>query len=188
MSNSTKHSSSHFAVILHPVYASHITEEPSYFKFKHHISHGKCQFCINGAILTKDENEPEHTCTYFPTSSPTAVRQWPAYLSTAARRGPLALVQSGIRAARQKAKYIRPSVGCCQEHVSGLPLIVIFTKTNNVTVIFLYFCGRIPWQLPVLVGWVYGAVVFCPGAPQGSTGSGSDSKASQKTGPLVYKT
>ena len=79
-------------------------------------------------------------------------------------------------------------MGCCQEHVSGLPLTVIFTKTNNGTVIFYIFCGRIPWQLPVLVGWVYGAVVLCPGAPQGSTGSGSDSKASQKTGPLVYKT
>ena len=30
--------------------------------------------------------------------------------------------------------------------------------------------------------WPGGFVVLCPGAPEGSTGSGSDFKASQKTG------
>ena len=34
----------------------------------------------------------------------------------------------------------------------------------------------------VLAGWVYVFVVVCPRAPEGSTGSGSDLKASQKTG------
>ena len=36
--------------------------------------------------------------------------------------------------------------------------------------------------VPVLAGWVHGFVVLCPGAPEGSTGSGSGFKASQKTG------
>ena len=42
------------------------------------------------------------------------------------------------------------------------------------------------WQcclaIPVLAGWGYGSVVLCPGALEGSTGSGSGFKASQKTG------
>ena len=36
--------------------------------------------------------------------------------------------------------------------------------------------------VPVLAGWVYGFVVLCPGTPEGSTGSCSGFKASQKTG------
>ena len=36
--------------------------------------------------------------------------------------------------------------------------------------------------VPVLVGWIYGFVVLCPGTPEGSTGSCSGFKASQKTG------
>ena len=35
--------------------------------------------------------------------------------------------------------------------------------------------------VPVLAGWVY-VIVLCPGTPEGSTGSGSGLKASQKTG------
>ena len=34
-------------------------------------------------------------------------------------------------------------------------------------------------------GWVYSFVVLCPGAPEGSTGSGSGFKASQKMGPRL---
>ena len=36
--------------------------------------------------------------------------------------------------------------------------------------------------VPVLAGWVYGFVVLCPGTPEGSTGSCSGFKVSQKTG------
>ena len=36
--------------------------------------------------------------------------------------------------------------------------------------------------VPVLTGWAYGFVVLCPGTPEGSTGSCSGFKASQKTG------
>ena len=44
-------------------------------------------------------------------------------------------------------------------------------------------CGRVPWlNQSVLARWVYGFVVLCPGAPEGSTGSGSGFKASQKKG------
>ena len=35
--------------------------------------------------------------------------------------------------------------------------------------------------VPVLAWWVYGSVVLCPGTPEGSTGSCSGFKASQKT-------
>ena len=44
---------------------------------------------------------------------------------------------------------------------------------------YMYCLWRVPWLQPVLAGWVYGFVV----APEGSTGSGSDFLASQKTGP-----
>ena len=36
--------------------------------------------------------------------------------------------------------------------------------------------------VPVLAGWVCAFVVLCPGTPEGSTGSGSGFKTSQKTG------
>ena len=43
------------------------------------------------------------------------------------------------------------------------------------------------YTVPVLAGRVYGFVVvnLCPGTPEGSTGSGSGFKASQKTGPQL---
>ena len=37
-------------------------------------------------------------------------------------------------------------------------------------------------DVPVLAGLVYGLVVLCPGTPEGSTGSCSGFKSSQKTG------
>ena len=44
------------------------------------------------------------------------------------------------------------------------------------------FCGRVPWLYQYWpVGFVF-TVVLCPGTPEGSTGSGSGFKASQKTG------
>ena len=36
--------------------------------------------------------------------------------------------------------------------------------------------------VPGLAGWIYGFLVLCPGTPEGSTGSCSVFKASQKTG------
>ena len=45
------------------------------------------------------------------------------------------------------------------------------------------FCGRVPWLYQY---WPGGSMLFfvvlCPGTPEGSTGSGSGFKASQKTG------
>ena len=47
----------------------------------------------------------------------------------------------------------------------------------------LYFCGRVPWLYQYWPGGFKLFVVLCPGTPpEGSTGSGSGFKASQKTG------
>ena len=46
----------------------------------------------------------------------------------------------------------------------------------------LYFvCGRVPWLNQYWLGGFMVFVVLCPGTPEGSTGSGSGFKASQKT-------
>ena len=45
-----------------------------------------------------------------------------------------------------------------------------------------FVCGRVPWLYQY---WPVGFMLFvvlCPGTPEGSTGSGSGFKASQKTG------
>ena len=44
------------------------------------------------------------------------------------------------------------------------------------------FCGRVPWLYQYWPGGFMLFVVLCPGTPEGSTGSGSSFKASQKTG------
>ena len=44
------------------------------------------------------------------------------------------------------------------------------------------FCGRVPWLYQYWPGVFMLFVVLCPGTPEGSTGSGSGFKASQKTG------
>ena len=44
------------------------------------------------------------------------------------------------------------------------------------------FCGRVPWLYQYWPGGFMVFVVLCPGTPEGSTGSGSGFKASQKTG------
>ena len=49
-------------------------------------------------------------------------------------------------------------------------------------VLLTIVCGRVPWLYQY---WPVGFrlfVVLCPGTPEGSTGSGSGFKASQKTG------
>ena len=44
------------------------------------------------------------------------------------------------------------------------------------------FCGCVPWLYQYWPGGFMLCVVLCPGTPEGSTGSGSGFKASQKTG------
>ena len=46
----------------------------------------------------------------------------------------------------------------------------------------VFFCGRVPWLYQYCPGGFVLFVVLCPGTPEGSTGSGSGFKASQKTG------
>ena len=55
----------------------------------------------------------------------------------------------------------------------------MLTCTKNVV------CGRFPWLEPVLARWIHVFVALCPEAPKGSADSGSDFKASQKTGPRL---
>ena len=46
----------------------------------------------------------------------------------------------------------------------------------------LCFCGRVPWLYQYWPGGFMLFVVLCPGTPEGSTGSSSGFKASQRTG------
>ena len=46
----------------------------------------------------------------------------------------------------------------------------------------IVFCGRVLWLNQYWPGGFMVFVVLCPGTPEGSTGSGSGFKASQKTG------
>ena len=46
----------------------------------------------------------------------------------------------------------------------------------------LFVCARVPWLYQYWPGGFMLFVVLCPGTPEGSTGSGSGFKASQKTG------
>ena len=47
------------------------------------------------------------------------------------------------------------------------------------------FCGRVPWLYHYWPGGFTVFVVLCPGTPEGSTGSCSGFKASQKTGQQI---
>ena len=47
---------------------------------------------------------------------------------------------------------------------------------------YMCFCGRVPWLYQYWLGEFMLFVVLCPGTPEGSTGSGSGFKATQKTG------
>ena len=53
------------------------------------------------------------------------------------------------------------------------------STAHKIKIICLWPCSL---AVPVLAGWVY---AFCPGTLEGSTGSGSGFKASQKTGPRL---
>ena len=46
-------------------------------------------------------------------------------------------------------------------------------------------CGHVPWLYQYWLGGFMLFVVLCPGTPEGSTGSGSGFKASQKTGQMA---
>ena len=64
--------------------------------------------------------------------------------------------------------------------IPGLQGIALIHYTT--IVVMLYFCGRVPWLYQYWPGGFMLFVVLCPGTPEGSTGSGSGFKASQKTG------
>ena len=70
----------------------------------------------------------------------------------------------------------------------GLQGIALIHYTTGLLAIFfgpfdtIYFCGRVPWLYQYWPGGFMLFVVLCPGTPEGSTGSGSGFKASQKTG------
>ena len=54
---------------------------------------------------------------------------------------------------------------------------------NELCNLVCYFvCGRVPWLNQYWPGGFVVFVVLCPGTPEGSTGSDSGFKASQKTG------
>ena len=62
-------------------------------------------------------------------------------------------------------------------------LIVSNQKEEYISTLGVYIvCGRVPWLYRYWPGGFMLFVVLCPGTPEGSTGSGSGFKASQKTG------
>ena len=70
-------------------------------------------------------------------------------------------------------------VGCAHRSLKFCPYIIyIASKPKDHDV----FCGRVPWLYQYWPGGFMLFVVLCPGTPEGSTGSGSGFKASQKTG------
>ena len=70
----------------------------------------------------------------------------------------------------------KPGIEPATPGLQGIALIH-YTTGNNKT-----FCGRVPWLYQYWPGGSMLFVVLCPGTPEGSTGSGSGFKASQKTG------
>ena len=60
-------------------------------------------------------------------------------------------------------------------------IAVEFNKNVKREIMFLW-PGRVPWLYQYWPGGFMLFVVLCPGTPEGSTGSGSGFKASQKTG------
>ena len=75
----------------------------------------------------------------------------------------------------------KPGIEPATPGLQGIALIHYTTGSFHSfeTYFFLWPCSM---AVPVLAGWVYGFVVVCPGTPEGSTGSCSGFKASQKTG------
>ena len=91
-------------------------------------------------------------------------------------------------------------VGLCflwffvQELLEAQPAVVLVLKrlrrrgkwlevsSDRLGELGIIFCGRVPWLYQYWPGGFMVFVVLCPGTPEGSTGSGSGFKASQKTG------
>ena len=74
----------------------------------------------------------------------------------------------------------KPGIEPATPGLQGIALIH-YTKGASRRHTF-YFCGRVPWLYQYWPGGFMLFVVICPGTPEGSTGSGSGFKASQKTG------
>ena len=86
------------------------------------------------------------------------------------------VVMSRVRISLE-AKYL--------QHLSAqlihyIPLYIC--KIVLAFILFVFVCGRVPWLDQYWPGGFMLFVVLCPGTPEGSTGSGSGFKASQKTG------
>ena len=74
----------------------------------------------------------------------------------------------------------KPGIEPATPGLQGIALIHYTTGAFVRLISLLWPCSL---AVPVLAGLVYAFfVVLCPGTPEGSTGSGSGFKASQKTG------
>ena len=62
-------------------------------------------------------------------------------------------------------------------HINNRPPYIV------INILDTCFFGRVPWLNQYWLGEFLVFVVLCPRTPEGSTGSGSGFKASQKTGP-----
>ena len=75
----------------------------------------------------------------------------------------------------------KPGIEPATPGLQGIALIHYTTGQTGRTRNF-FVCGRVPWLYQYWPGGFRLFVVLCPGTPEGSTGSGSGFKASQKTG------
>ena len=76
----------------------------------------------------------------------------------------------------------KPGIEPATPGLQGIALIHYTTGASLTGRTRNYFCGRVPWLYQYWPGGFMLFVVLCPGTPEGSTGSGSGFKASQKTG------
>ena len=67
-------------------------------------------------------------------------------------------------------------------YCTSMYLPFVHCEIFNVSYLNIRFCGRVPWLYQYWPGGFMLFVVLWPGTPEGSTGSGSGFKASQKTG------
>ena len=85
----------------------------------------------------------------------------------------------------QKRGPYRSSIHIAELKDSSLILLFSVLMTAPPPPLLAYraiVCGRVPWLYQYWPGGFTIFVVLCPGTPEGSTGSGSGFKASQKTG------
>ena len=75
----------------------------------------------------------------------------------------------------------KPGIEPATPGLQGIALIHYTTGASR-PISNYTFCGRVPWLYQYWPGGSMLFVVLCPGTPEGSTGSGSGFKASQKTG------